>query len=218
MTLWVHVIPFGDSTWTLPLVVSIAIALLLGGYRASAFRWLVFFGAGIAMIVVGKLAFDLGGWCLPTVGFYSISGHAMQSTAIYPLLFMMIGSVSGAQIARWGFYLGLAAALFMAMTLVAGGYHTLSETVVGTTVGAAIVCSYARWQPSLRPIHLCSLVVLPLTVALLIDMHDTVDPTKAALWQRAAHWFGVTEQYTRQIYTDPDSGSRRVLVRLRQIL
>ncbi|MDF3833480.1 phosphatase PAP2 family protein [Cupriavidus basilensis] len=218
MMLWEYVIPFGDSTWTLPLAASIAIVSLLGGYRARALHWLACFGIGLTVIIAGKLAFDLGGWCLPAAGFYSISGHAMQTTAIYPLLFMVIGAVFGERAVRWGFYLGLAAALLMAVTLVAGNYHTLSETVVGMMVGMLVVCSYMRWQPSLRPVHLSLLVVLPLSVALIFDMHDTVNPTKAALWQRAAHWMGATEQYTRQIYTDPVSGMRRISVRLRQIL
>ncbi|WP_432260476.1 phosphatase PAP2 family protein [Cupriavidus sp. TMH.W2] len=218
MTLWAHVVPFGDSTWTLPLAAAIALALLLAGYRAHAARWLVCFSAGIAMIVAGKLVFDLGGWSLPSIGFYSISGHAMQTTAIYPLLFMMILSAFGTRAARWGFYLGLAAALFMAITLLSGNYHTLSETLAGLVVGGAVVCSYLRWQLSFRPAHLASLVLLPLAAAVLVDMHGTVNPAKAALWQRAAHWLGATEKYTRQIYTDPASGMRLVSVRLRSIL
>jgi len=217
MTLWAHVIPFGDSTWTLPLAVSIAVALLLGGDRARAIRWLACFGAGIALIVAGKLAFDLGGWCFPSIGFYSISGHAMQTTAIYPLLFMMLFSTVGPQAARWGFLLGLAASMFMAVTLLAGNYHTLSETLAGLAVGAMVVCTYLRWQPSLRPAHLYLLVALPVAVVLLVDMHGTVNPTKAALWQRAAVWLGATELYTRQIYTDPVNGTRRVFVRLRRL-
>ncbi|MGT2512716.1 hypothetical protein [Cupriavidus basilensis] len=134
----------------------------------------------------------------------------MQTTAIYPLLFMLVLSVFGAQAARWGFHLGLAASVFMAVTLLAGNYHTLSETLAGMAVGAMVVCTYLRWQPSLRPAHLSLLVALPVAVVLLVDMHGTVNPTKAALWQRAAVWLGATEQYTRQIYTDPVNGTRRV--------
>lgn len=217
MTLWAHVIPFGDSSWTLPLAVSMAIALLLGGDPARAVRWLACFVAGIVVIVAGKLAFDLGGWCWPSLGFYSISGHAMQTTAIYPLLFMMLFSSLGPQATRWGFLLGLAASMFMAIALLAGNYHTLSETLAGMAVGALAVCTYLRWQPSLRPAHLSLLVALPTAVMLLVDMHGTVNPTKVALWQRAAVWLGATEQYTRQIYTDPVSGTRRVSVRLRSL-
>ncbi|MBB1634308.1 phosphatase PAP2 family protein [Cupriavidus sp. UME77] len=217
MTLWPLVIPFGDSSWTLPLSASIAIALLLGGNRGLAVRWMACFGAGLAVIVAGKLAFDLGGWCLPALGFYSISGHAMQTTAIYPLLFMLLFSALGPRAARCGFLLGLAASMFMAVTLLAGNYHTLSETLAGMAVGAAVVCTYLRWQPKLRLAQLSLLVALPVAVVLLVDMHSTVNPTKAALWQRAAIWFGATEQYTRQISTDPVSGTRRVAVRVRSL-
>lgn len=218
MTVWAHVIPFGDSTWTLPLAVSMAVALLLRGYPGGAVRWLICFGAGIALIVAGKLVFDLGGWYLPSLGFYSISGHAMQATAIYPLLFMMTLSVFGARAGRWGFYLGLGASAFMAVTLLAGDYHTLFETLAGMAVGAVVVCSYRHWKIMLRPADLSLLAILPLSVALIVDMHGTVNPTKAALWLKVAHWLGANQQYTRQIYTDPKTGLQQVTVRLRDIL
>ncbi len=218
MTMWEHVIPFGDSSWTLPLAASIAVTLLLGGHLARAVHWLACLGVGVVVIITGKLAFDLGGWCLPAIGFFSISGHAMQTTAIYPLLFMMIGSGLGEHAARWGFYLGLTASLLMAVALISGNYHTLSETVAGAMVGAAVVSSYYRWYPSLRPAHLSLLVVLSLYVVLFVDIHDAVNPTKTAIWKGVSRWLGASEQYSRRIYFDPASGVRRILVRSRQML
>ncbi|MES2007437.1 MAG: phosphatase PAP2 family protein [Pseudomonadota bacterium] len=213
MTLWEHVIPFGDSSRTLPLAASIAVTLLLGGNLARAVHWLACFGVGVVVIIAGKLAFDMGGWCLPALDFFSISGHAMQTTAIYPLLFTMIGSGLGEHVARWGFYLGLMASLFIATALVAGNYHTLSETVAGATVGAAVVCSYFYWRPSLRPEHLSLLVVLSLNVVLFVDIHDVVHPTKAAIWQGVARWLGASDQYSRRIHIDPETGVRQILMR-----
>jgi hypothetical protein len=210
---WIYIIPFGESRLTLPLAASIALFLLLGGYRRQAACWLLSFCAGLLVIVTGKLSFELAGWSLPSLAFYNISGHAMQTTAIYPLLLMLSGSAFGPRYSRLGAYLGLGAAVYMAVTLVTGNYHTLSETLAGMAIGLVVFCPYLRWRPRPRFSFQAWLIALPLCggVAMLV-LYGAANPVKHVLWQHAAHWLSATDRYTRVIYTDPVTGNREVLV------
>lgn len=63
-----RIVAFGDSTGMLPLAAVIGLILFGAGYRLRALAWLASFGAGVLLILVGKMAFDLGGLHLSALG------------------------------------------------------------------------------------------------------------------------------------------------------
>ncbi|AMP39959.1 phosphatase PAP2 family protein [Ralstonia solanacearum] len=207
-----RIVAFGDSTGMLPLAVAIGLMLFGAGYRQRALAWLASFGAGVLLVLAGKIAFDLGGLHVSALGFYSISGHAMLTTAVYPMLLMLLGALFSERAARYGTVLGFAPAAMIAATLIAGNYHTPAETVAGGAVGLFIAWFNLRTPVRLEPRRLGGvvLVMLPLCLAVPVGLHGRARPIKEAMWQGLAHRLGATHWYRRDIKADALNGRQHI--------
>ncbi|XYI34201.1 phosphatase PAP2 family protein [Cupriavidus oxalaticus] len=209
---WSLVIWLGESSWVLPLAAAIALWLAAAGQWLRALRWAATLGAGAALILAGKLAFELGGWSWPAAGLYSISGHAMLTTATYPVLLMLAGGMLGARGARGGWLAGLAVSVVMGVALVAGYYHTLSETLAGAAVGLAVAACNTGAAVPLRLGRAALLLAASAALALMARFPQRVDAARDALQARSAERLGISQQYSRRIHVDPDSGRTVVTV------
>ncbi|MCL1622013.1 MULTISPECIES: membrane protein [Ralstonia solanacearum species complex] len=207
-----RIVAFGDSTGMLPLAAVIGLILFGAGYRLRALAWLASFGAGVLLILVGKMAFDLGGLHLSALALYSVSGHAMLTTAVYPMLLMLLGASLGERAARYGAALGFVLAAALATTLIACDYHTLVETLIGGAIGLFIAWYNLRVpvRLELRRLGGLLLVMLPLCLAVPAILHGRARPIKEAMWQGLAHRLGATYSYRRDIETDPLSGRQQI--------
>lgn len=210
---WVLIVHLGGASLTMPLAGMIALRLAYLGLWKRACYWLLSLVAGVAVILAGKLAFAFGGWSLPSVSVYSVSGHAMLTASVYPVLGAMLGSARGRQRAGYGLLAGVGVAALVATALVVGRYHTMAETLVGLAVGLTVawinihsshVHARAAQTPMLARLALCGFLFLVVPAALY--------PIKVRLWSHGMHWFGITERYYRSIDTDPASGRTVVTV------
>ncbi|CAJ94826.1 Transmembrane protein [Cupriavidus necator] len=212
---WVLIVHIGGASLTFPLAAMIALRLVYLGFWRQACYWLLSLGAGVAVILAGKLAFEIGGWSIPSANVYSISGHAMLTASVYPVLCAMLGSTWGRRTARFGLFAGVWVAVVVAVALIVGRYHTLAETLIGMAVGLTVAwlnlhpfrpLARAGQTPMLARLALCGFLVLIMPAAL--------HPIKTRLWSHGLLWFGVTERYFRSIDTDPVSG--RTVVNVEQ--
>ncbi len=196
----------------LPLAAAIGLVLFGAGYRLRALAWLASFSVGVLLIGAGKLAFDLGGLHVSALGFYSISGHAMLTTAVYPMLLMLLGASFSERTARYGTVLGFSPVAVISATLIVGNYHTLAETVAGGVIGLCVAWFNLRTPVRLEPRRLAGLLLLmlPLCLAVPTGWHGRARPIKEAMWQGLAHRLGATHWYRRDIVTDPLSGKRHI--------
>ncbi len=206
------IVHFGESSWIMPLSGCMAICLASCGHWKRAVLWLVSFGIGLCLILTGKLAFELAGWSLPTVKLYSISGHAMLTSAVYPVLFVMVGTVAGKRGARLGLAAGLLLVLIVALALVGRRYHTVSETLAGAAIGLAVAWINLR-KPMAR---LDSRVLVALAVVLVVVLvggirHAFVD-LKSTLQVRSGEFFGSRTYYSRRIQLDPLTGETVITI------
>ncbi|MFC4344321.1 hypothetical protein [Cupriavidus numazuensis] len=202
----------GESSWILPLVGCIAICLACCGHWKRAVLWLVTFGIGFCLMLAGKLAFELAGWSLPGLRLYSISGHAMLTSAVYPVLFVMAGTVAGPRAARFGLVAALVLVVVVALALVIGRYHTISETLAGAAIGLPVAWVNLR-QPMVR---LDSRVLAALAVGLVLVLvggvrHAFVDLKKSAL-AHSTDVFGDRTFYSRRIQQDPLTGKTVITI------
>src|SRR5690606_21542257 len=145
--------------------------------KQQAAWWLLAFGAGVAIIASGKLAFEFFGWSLPSINMYVISGHAMLTAAVYPMLFTTLARPFGTIARMLGLFLGLGLTLLMSIGLVWGRFHTLSETILGALVGLAVAgtCLSTRARLHIGPTAVVALVPL-----LLVAAADIPSPVHAA--------------------------------------
>ncbi|WP_316155511.1 hypothetical protein [Cupriavidus sp. BIC8F] len=212
MTPWFQIVHIGEDTQALALAGFITVCLACAGYWKRAFRWVASLGVGAGLVLAGKLAFEFYGWFLPSLGLYSISGHAMLTAAVYPVMCMLLGSTVGERAARYGIVAGLWVALVMAIVLVAGRYHTLAETLIGAAIGLCVAWINARPVVSLRGHRVSVLLAALLAVLALAALPRMLEPIKESLWAQGARWLDVTMQCIRDIDVDPASGQTVVRV------
>ncbi|MFC4523503.1 hypothetical protein [Cupriavidus pinatubonensis] len=196
-----------------PLAGFVAIRLAYQGLWKQAFYWIFTLCAGAAAIVAGKLAFEFGGWSIPSANLYSISGHAMLTASVYPMLLTVLGSIWGEKAARIGTRTGIGVALLAAVALIAGRYHTVAETVIGMGVG--FIVTWANLRPSRRKlpaVQAPALNGLVLGLVLVVLASVSLYPIRVQLWSKGLDWLGVTERYSRRIATDPISGGTVVTI------
>ena len=214
-------ISLGDSAVAIPLALGIALALAAQQQRQQAAWWLIAFGAGVAIIAAGKLAFEFFGWSLPPIDMYVISGHAMLTAAVYPMLFTTLARPFGALARTLGLFLGLGLTLLMSIGLVWGRFHTLSETILGAMVGLVVAgTSLSSSAARLRIGPTAVVALVPLVPLLLLASADIPSPVHAAkqrLWRHIAAELSVSERYIRYIRLDRTTGERVVMIRTRPI-
>lgn len=210
---WVLIVHIGGASLTFPLAGMIALRLAYLGLWKRTCYWLLSLGTGAAVILAGKLAFELGGWSMPSANVYSVSGHAMLTAAVYPVLCWMLGSAWSKQAARFGLFAGVCVAALVAVALVVGLYHTPAETLIGMAVGLTVAWANVRpFRPPARAGQTPLFARLALCGFLLLIVPAALHPIKSRLWSHGLHWFGVTERYYRSIDTDPASGRTVVTV------
>ncbi|WP_240804778.1 hypothetical protein [Cupriavidus oxalaticus] len=215
MIRWPSLILLGDSVWLVPIALAIALALVAGGARRRALVWLVSFGCGAVLVGAAKLVFDYGGWYAPTLGLYSVSGHAMLTTATYPVLLMLLGSALGPVTARVGWFAGLLIALAMAEKLVSGQYHTVAETLLGTAVGLVVACVNADIRVRRPAPQLLLVAGLSVGAIVLVGARELLYPIRAVVSEHVVRWHDGTVRHYRLIDTDPVTGRTRVTVYIR---
>lgn len=207
-----HIVSIGASSLTLLLAVCIGIMLALGSEPLHAIRWLGSFGLGTAVIVIAKLAFEIRGWCLPSFDFYSISGHAMRTAAVYPMFFGLIGSTINARFSRMGLVFGIIVSLVVGQALVIGGYHTIAETLAGMLIGFVVLFSYQHWTPRLSLGRVFLLVISLLVSVFVLRPYKEWILDDRLVWEKGIHWIGSDIRFSRRIYREPKSGLLRVQV------
>ena len=134
--LWYSITSLGGAGMTLPLAFAIALWLAVGYTWRMAAGWLLLLGAAIGVVTLTKLAFLGWGVGVRELDFTGVSGHAMLSTAVYPVaLFLMLLPARPA-IRLLGVLLGLAAGMAVGLSRVVLSAHSPSEAVTGCLVGA----------------------------------------------------------------------------------
>ncbi len=165
---------FADQAVILPLVLAVAVALAVQGWRRGAIVWLLVVGATFGATLAGKLAFLS---CSPVFGpwgIHSPSGHTAAATVVAGGLAVMLtrrqASILPAAVLA-GCVIGLSRLVL--------GAHSLPEVCIGAAIGlggAAALMRFAGPPPRLRPAPLIGVVAV---VALLF--HGMHLPAEAAI-------------------------------------
>jgi hypothetical protein len=163
-----------DQAVIIPMVLAVAVALFVLGWRRGAFAWLAVVGGTFATMLALKLTF-LG--CSPLFGpmdVHSPSGHVAAATVVSGGLAMLLTRRPAAMAP-----IALLAALVIGISRIWLGHHSLPEVVVGAIVGfagAAILIRLAGPPPALRVGPMVATVVI--VAALFHGLHL---PAEAAI-------------------------------------
>jgi membrane-associated phospholipid phosphatase len=145
----------GEAEILLPAAALTALALFARETtRMLALRWVLLVCVATTLTVASKVAF-IGwglGWAL--VNFTGVSGHAMFSAAVYPVL--LVSFVRAHARGRHGraIALGYGLALLIGTSRMVIGVHSVSEVLAGLLVGGAASAITLAWSaPPTRLMH-----------------------------------------------------------------
>lgn len=140
----------GDSRLLLPVMATMG-ALWWRRDTRIAKEWGILLATMAGLIVCSKMLHKAAGIHLPSIGFYTVSGHAAMAALLYPLLGHCMGG-QGAGTRRRGvlYAAGMALAIAIALSRVLTRHHTLAEIVAGLLLGCGFsVWFMARWGSAL---------------------------------------------------------------------
>lgn len=204
-------VELGQASVTLPLAGLVFLHFWSAAGGARALRWLVTFAAGCSLVGIGKQAFEIHGWSLPALSLYNVSGHAMLTAAVYPILLMLLAvQCGGRRHAAAGAVAGFMLAAVMLVALVVNSDHTLAETVAGLAVGLGV--AVANLRPAPPPSTSLRLGTVAVCVGIACLTAGVVAYARWELWERAESVFGIEQRFDRFICTDPATARRSVTV------
>lgn len=176
--LWYSITSLGGAGMTLPLAFAIALWLAVGYTWRMAAGWLLLLGAAIGVVTVTKLAFLGWGVGVRELDFTGVSGHAMLSTAVYPVALFLVLLRAHPAVRVLGVLLGLAAGMAVGVSRVVLSAHSPSEAVTGCLVGALAALLFVRMAWKVQPERLSVLPVAVSLMLLAVLMHGVHVPTQ----------------------------------------
>lgn len=165
---------FADQAFILPLVLAVAVALAVQGWRRGAVVWLAVVGATFLATLLSKLMFLS---CSPVFGpldVHSPSGHVAAATVVAGGLAVMLTRRRDSILP-----VAFLAAVIIGVSRLVLGMHSLPEVCIGAAIGACgayALMRYAGPTPRLRPAPLLGIIAV---VAILF--HGMHLPAEAAI-------------------------------------
>ncbi|CAH2897820.1 MAG: Membrane-associated phospholipid phosphatase [uncultured Paraburkholderia sp.] len=163
---------------TLPLAFAIALWLAVGYTWRMAAGWLLLLGAAIGLVTVTKLAFLGWGVGVGELDFTGVSGHAMLSTAVYPVALFLILLRTHPSVRVLDVLLGLAAGMAVGLSRVVLSAHSPSEAITGCLVGALAALLFVQMAWKAQPERLSAFPVAVSLMVLAVLMHGVHVPTQ----------------------------------------
>jgi membrane-associated phospholipid phosphatase len=195
--LWISITRLGGAGLTLPLALAIALWLALGYTWRMAAVWLGLLGAAIGVVTLTKIAFLGWGVGVREWDFTGVSGHAMLSTAVYPVALFLMLLPARPPVRALGVALGLAAGIAVGTSRVVLDAHSPSEAVAGCVVGAFAAVMFVWWSWNARPGQLSAAPVALSLVILAVALHDVRVPTQSWITHLALHLSGHERPFIR---------------------
>ena len=195
---WARIIHLGDAAVTIPAAAAITAWLVTGRAWRAALWWCLLFTVGIGLVVASKIAFLGWGSGMRSLDFKAISGHAMLTTAIVPLMLYILLQHHAPIVRAFAVTLGMVAGAAMTVLLVMLNEHSVSEAVAGYVTGAIVSLGFIAMAGRLPSFTLnrwlIPLVVLALIAAWYIRLESLEDwMTTVALYlsghDRPYSWF-----------------------------
>jgi len=196
---WWNAVSFtADMSVLGPAGVAIAVWLLVSRQWRLVLGWSLWYGGGMLLVVLSKLAFI--GWGLGSAefDFTGFSGHAMRAGAVFPVLMYVVLQRAPRSWRLAGVLFGVAYAVLVAISRVVVHAHSVSEAVSGCVLGLAMAFGFmwqARGAVNFAVSH--ALALASLAIMVLITFKAEPMPTEDWLQKIALHLSGHERIFSR---------------------
>lgn len=198
MTWWNGISFAADMSVMGPAGVAIAVWLLVSRQWKLVLSWSLWYGGGLALVVLSKLAFMSWGVGSSTLDFTGFSGHAMRAGAVFPVLMYVLLQRAEPRWRHAGVLAGVAFAVLVGISRVVVHAHSVSEAVSGCVLGLAVALGFmwnARGAVNIAVSHALALASLVLMV--LLSFKAEPMPTEAWLQKLAMVLSGHERVFSR---------------------
>jgi membrane-associated phospholipid phosphatase len=190
---------FGDSAILFPIGSLLLIWLISEGRRRAALTWFATFGSALFLVAATKIAFLGWGIGIPAVDFTGLSGHSAESCAVLPVVAWLIVGTRPAWLPRAAALAGVVAGSAIGASRVFLEVHSISEVILGCTVGLAVSAATLYVLALEKPQRRLPLQILAAASGmLLIVLHGERVPTTDWLTRVALFLSGHEVPYARE--------------------
>ena len=207
MTWWNGISFTADMSLMGPAGVAIALWLLVSRQWRLVFSWCLWYGAGLTLVVLSKLAFMSWGVGSSALDFTGFSGHAMRAGAVFPVLMYVLLQRAEPRWRHAGVLVGVAFAVLVAISRVIVHAHSVSEAVSGCVLGLAVALGFmwnARGAVNFAVSHALALASLVLMVVLSFKAEPM--PTEQWLQKLAMVLSGHERVFSREDWKPAQDG------------
>lgn len=169
---------FADQAVILPMVLAVAVALAVQGWRRGAWAWLLVVGVTFVTMLGLKLTFLACSSLFGPMDIRSPSGHVAAATVVSGSLAAMLTRRSTGVLPA-----AILAALVIGLSRVWLGMHSLPEVGLGAVIGLAGAMALPRLAGAAPPLRVTPLVLTIVLIAVLF--HGLHMPAEAAIRRTA---------------------------------
>ena len=203
---WLSLI--GSLAVTGPLGIAIVVWLLAGKSWRLAAIWVFLYGAGMALVVITKMAFMGWGIGVQSVDFAGFSGHAMRAAAVYPVAGFLVTRSSPPWAQILGSTVGVLLGVLISLSRIYTYAHSPSEAWTGCLLGLVVAGAFIWYASGEHHLALSRILAVLCVPVFLMAPH--VRPVPAELWiaKAALYLSGRDYPYTRAMWHTPRPQTR----------
>ncbi|MBB3221364.1 phosphatase PAP2 family protein [Pseudoduganella umbonata] len=216
MMWWNALSALGGMSVTGPLGIAVAVWLLAGRTWRLSLSWCLLFGIGMLLVVVTKVAWYGWGIGIPDWNFAGLSGHAMRSCAVYPVVFYLMFLKARPVSRHAALAAGVLLAVLISFSRLPVGAHSLSEVVLGGAVGLAVAAAFVVTARSEQP-AVVGRILVALCVPLVLVMPFTKQVPAEQWVRQVAVQLSGNDPTPRKWKHGPDRKKVRQLQQVRQV-
>lgn len=135
---WIFITHFGNSVFLLSTALFMALWLQRARASRMSFSWLAILGMAAFVVLLTKLAFLGWGIGIGSIDFTGISGHAMLSSSVLPVLAAMLTLRMRPAVHKVSIGIGFLVAVVVGVSRLVLNSHSLSEVLLGWVVGCSV--------------------------------------------------------------------------------
>jgi hypothetical protein len=177
-----RLVHIGDATLLIPVAAAITTWLLLNRAWRLSIWWTLSFSAGLALVIASKIAYMGWGIGIKTIDYKAVSGHAMLTAAVLPVLFQFIVWQQKPRSRRYGEWAGLVLATVVSVVLVTFGFHSWSEAIAGSILGFSISLPFLREASATAGSFRIRRWTIAVSATMLLLMHEATSMPATQYW------------------------------------